>query len=256
MKRSAIMLVLSICSAPVFAETIYDGRGDLNKTPAMLSDVLSEVTRLNAYGHGNTLGVASNAGRITVLEGSQVQQDKAIAGKVDRSEFVKDQQRQDAATSGNAKAIAANSATLSSHQATLGQHGRTLGVHSDQISALERSRGEYATRLDNQDAAIVALDREYQGRFADVSAGVDRALDRSERALEGATASLAVAGQQFSTDPAAGVQVAVSAASMSGKQALAIGAGGAVSENLFFNAAISKSGNTTGGVISGTFAFR
>lgn len=147
-------------------------------------------------------------------------------------------------------------------------HGNTLAVRHlsntkvdkdvfirDQIRQDEKLN-EYGNRLD----AYEASSNDLSSSLANYKASTDSRLAGLEsdiqQAKEGNAVALAVAAQQFCTDVDCGFQTAASASTIHGKQAIAVGMGGAVSENVFLNAAFSKSGKTQGGAVSATYRWK
>lgn len=100
------------------------------------------------------------------------------------------------------------------------------------------------------------MDQRLGGRLDSQQSQIDKNSRDIKQAKNMAAAALAVAAHQFSTDQSAGFQAAISGATIGGAQAIAVGMGGAVSENVFINAAFTKSGSVTGGAVSGTYRFQ
>lgn len=231
---TAALMLLSVSA--VAADNIYEGRGNIYETPATLADLQSEATRLNTYNHGNTLGIASNAGRITVVEQT----------KVDRTEFTKDQQRQDAAQRNTGTRVDGLAARADSTDLAL------IG-HTERNDTQDVRLNGHDQQLANQDAVNAAVSSSLAGMYTDMGglrSEVRKASREAKEAKAGASVSLAVAAQQFSTDRSAGFQTAISAATIGGYQALAVGAGGAITDTVFLNAAVSKASNQTGAAVS------
>lgn len=232
----AALLLVSVSAVAADTAAIYEGRGNIYKTNATLADLRHVETELNQDTHGNTLGIASNAGRITVLENT----------KVDRTEFVKDQQRQDAVQrdTGNkvdSLAARADSSDLALIRETSRNDGQDVRL------------SDHDRQLANQDAVNAAVSSSLAGMYTDMGglrSEVRKASREAKEAKAGASVALAVAAQQFSTDRSAGFQTAVSAATLGGYQALAVGAGGAITDTVFLNAAVSKASNQTGAAVS------
>lgn len=215
-------------------------------TEAKTADNRAYIERVHSYAHGNSLGIQSLDKRADALE----------ANKVDRSEFTKDQARQDAALhsvgtrTGKLEARADQTAlnidevrAVNTRQdSTLATHGTRLDGHDAQFAnmanvnaALDTRLGGAYQRLDQHSVQIARLER------------------KMDRADEANAIALAVAGHQFDTK--GGFQTAISASTVNGKQALAIGMGGALNDRVFVNAGVSSSGNTTGGVVSSTYSW-
>lgn len=238
MKAIIAALLVSVSLSAVAADTaaVYEGRGNIYKTNATLADLRHVETELNQDTHGNTLGIASNAGRITVVEQT----------KVDRSEFVKDQQRQDAAQRDTGNKVDGLAARADSTDLAL------IG-HTERNDGQDVRLNGHDQQLANQDAVNAAVSSSLAGMYTDMGGlrnEVRKASREAKEAKAGAAVALAVAAQQFSTDRSAGFQTAISAGTIGGYQALAIGAGGAISDTVFLNAALSKASNQTGAAVS------
>ncbi|WID42086.1 hypothetical protein [Pseudomonas phage ZRG1] len=134
-------------------------------------------------------------------------------------------------------------------------HGNTLGIQH-----LSRRDAAQQVQIDGLGAGHASQQAQIDGLGAEVDllssrmgAEIRAVREEVREAREGSAIALAVAGQQF--DTSAGFQVALSASTMAGEQAIAVGAGGAISERVFVNAAYAQSGRTRGGVVSSTFKF-
>ena len=134
-------------------------------------------------------------------------------------------------------------------------HGNSLGIQD-----LDRRSDQHRAQLQNHEERIGFLeDMNYLSQNAIVKnqKQMESEVDRINKALdevaEANAVALAISGHQFNTQ--GGFQTALSASTISGKQAVALGIGGAISERVFVNGAISTSGGTTGGVVSSTFSW-
>jgi len=149
-------------------------------------------------------------------------------------------------TNGAVKAVRGDIATINdvnAAQQTQINTSTTTNIRQDgQIQDLQN----YATDMDQR----------LGGRLDSQQSQINKNSRDIKEAKNMAAAALAVAGQQFCTGQECGFQAAVSAATIGGAQALAIGVGGAVSENVFLNAALTSSSSVTGGVVSGTYRFK
>lgn len=215
-------------------------------TEAKTADNRAYIERVHSYAHGNSQGIQSLDKRADALE----------ANKVDRSEFTKDQARQDAALhsvgtrTGKLEARADQTAlnieevrAVNTRQdSTLATHGTRLDGHDAQFANMAHVNAALDTRLNG---AYQRLDQH--------SVQIARLERKMDRADEANAIALAVAGHQFDTK--GGFQTAISASTVNGKQALAIGMGGALNDRVFVNAGVSSSGNTTGGVVSSTYSW-
>ena len=148
-------------------------------------------------------------------------------------------------------------------------HGNTLGIQhlsrrdaaqQVQIDGLGAGHTAQQAQIDGLGAGHTAQQAQIDGLGAEVDllssrmgSEIRAVREEVREAREGSAIALAVAGQQF--DTSAGFQVALSASTMAGEQAIAVGAGGAISERVFVNAAYAQSGRTRGGVVSSTFKF-
>lgn len=134
-------------------------------------------------------------------------------------------------------------------------NGNTLGIQH-----LSRRDASQQVQIDGLGAGHSSQQSQIDGLGAEIDvlgsrmgSELSALRDEVREAREGSAVALAVAGQQF--DTSAGFQVALSASTMAGEQAIAVGAGGAISERVFVNAAYAQSGRTRGGVVSSTFKF-
>lgn len=146
----------------------------------------------------------------------------------------------------------------------------TINQHTGQITTINQVNAAQQTQINTNTAVNVRQDgqiNDLQNYASDMDQRLGGRLDSQQsqisknsrdikEAKNMAAAALAVAGQQFCTGQECGFQAAVSAATIGGSQALAVGVGGAVSENVFLNAAFTKSGSVSGGVVSGTYRFQ
>lgn len=266
--KAALLTTLALAvSVNAFAtDNIYEGRGNIYKTHATLADLQSEATRLNEYTHGNSVAIKIHDGQIKDLQAnkadrSEVQAvDKRVTQvntqvntRIDTTNKQVDKNTKETVRLENVKAdksaLKATDQRVSNNTTVINQHSNTLTQQGNTLN-------EYGSKLDSYGASHDALASnmaQYQNR-------TDSRLDTLEsdvrQAKEAAAVALAVAGHQFCTDLNCGVQAAVSGSTIAGKQALAVGVGGAVSENLFFNAAFSQSGSTRGGVVSATYRLK
>lgn len=261
--RTLIALALAAATLPAFAadpNPVYDGR-DLYNTNATLADLLSEATRLNTYNHGNTIALQIHDGQIVGLQQDQVRQD---------AEFKADQARQDAAQRATDNRVTNNTKRIDNHETRITSNTTNIGrlnARADDsdlamIRETQRNDGQDARlaghdqRFAQQDAVNEALSTKIGGLYTDMSGlrgEVRQARREAKQARAAASAALAVAGHQF--DIHGGFQTAVSASTMGGYQALAIGAGGAISDRVFINGAVTTSSNQTGAVLSGTYSW-
>lgn len=220
-KCVTILAAMTLCASSAFA-----------LEPVTLEGNRAYTERVHGYAHGNSLGIQSLDRRQKLDRADINANTTAIAGKVDTTTFVKDQARQDARA----------------NQADLGIE-ETRAVNAVQT-----------TRLNGHDAQLAnlndALDTQLGGAYQRIdhnSSRIDRLERQSERAAEASAIGLAVAGHQFDTK--GGFQTAISASTVGGKQAIALGAGGAINDRVFVNAGVSTSGGTTGGVVSSTLSW-
>ena len=171
---------------------------------------------------------------------------------------------------GHDRQLASQGKAIEQTQATQVAHGQRLDGQDKQLAtqgkALEQTQETVASHSDilaSHGAAIHAQANYSVDNRAMISSLYDRANDHESRISslerrmdelnEANAIALAVAGHQFNTQ--GGFQTAVSISTMNGKQALAIGAGGAINERLFINAGVAQSGSTSGGVVSSTYAW-
>ncbi len=246
MKALTIALSLFALTTAAQAADIYEGK-DIYNTPATLADLLHERTDLNSFTNGNSVAIKIQGGQIAGLQEDQVRQDQ---------QFAADQARQDAAQRAADVRITNNSSSIT-------QLGSRADDQDLAILAERQTNQQQTVRLDGhdqrfaqQDQVNEALSTSLAGMYTDMSGlrgEVRQARREAKQARAGAAAALAVAGHQF--DVHGGFQTAISAATMGGYQALAIGAGGAINDRVFINAGLTTSSNQTGAVLSGTYSW-
>ena len=144
-------------------------------------------------------------------------------------------------------------------------HGNQLENHSGQLATHNTRLDGHDQQFADQDVIKAAVGSSLAGLYQDTAAlsgkvqeahNEARAARREAKEAKNFGAiALAVAGHQFNTEPSAGFQMALSASTIGSVQGYALGAGGAVSDQLFFNVGIATSGSQTGGVVSGTYTF-
>jgi len=134
--------------------------------------------------------------------------------------------------------------------------GEVQQAHSSQINSKTKQLANHETRITNIEDYSRDMDTRLSGRLDSQQSQITSLKRDVNKVGNIAVGALAVAGQQFSTDYQAGPQVALSGATMGGYHSVAVGFGGAVSENLFLNAAFTSAGSQTGAVVSGTYRLR
>ena len=128
----------------------------------------------------------------------------------------------------------------------------SIDALNDQAQVINNTINNHGDVLSNHQQQIDQLGSRMSGEIANALGTANRALKEARLAQDQSVASLAVAGHSYDhTDY--GLQTAISVASFGGSTALAVGAGGKVSERIFVNAAITNAGSATGGVVSSTF---
>jgi len=258
-------LALAVSVNAFAAETthVYEGKGNIYKTHATLADLRTVETELNKDTNGNSVALKIHDGQIKDLQANKA--DKTEVSAVNRRVDVVAVQAN--ANTQNIKSVTErttnNTKAIQDHETRINNNtikGESLEYATKDLqkraTQTDYTLNEYGSKLDSYGSAHDALASnmaQYQNR-------TDSRLDTLEsdvrQAKEAAAVALAVAGHQFCTDLDCGVQAAVSGSTIAGKQALAVGVGGAVSENLFFNAAFSQSGSTRGGVVSATYRLK
>ena len=258
MKTFTIATLAILASSNVLAaETIYEGRGNIYTTNATLADLQSEATRLNTYTHGNSVAI----GHLNNVKADKTEV-QAVSNRVTQNTNTINQQGIQIQTNtketvrleqvkADRSELKAVEGVVVSQGNTLTQHNKTLVNHQGRIETLEGVSNEYGARLDAYEASYADLSStvaNYNTRLHSVEKNV-------KEAKESAAIALAVAGHHFNTDPEAGFQMALSGATTGGEQAIALGAGGAINRKWFVNAGVSKSGSTSGAVVSATYSF-
>ena len=189
-----------------------------------------------AIGVVNANNIQTNTKSITQLDSRQTSTEKTVAAQGNTLSEHTSQIRS------NTNNIVTLNEVQQQHSVQLGSNTKQLSNHETRITSIEDYSREMDTRLsgrlDSQQSEIRSLKRDVN-KVGNLAVG-----------------ALAVAGHQFSTDYQAGPQVALSGATMGGYHAVAVGFGGAVSENVFLNAAFTSAGSQTGAVVSGTYRLK
>lgn len=130
-----------------------------------------------------------------------------------------------------------------------------LGQHAEALN-------EYGQRIANQEDITAALNQSFSGyasstnqRLDSMQSQIDDVDRKAEKAQNMAVGALAVASLQFDTNQEAGFQVAGGVATMGGKQAMAFGAGGAVTKKVFVSASVTQASGVNGAAVSATYSF-
>lgn len=259
MRKTIIVTLIALASvSATAAETtaVYEGRGNIYKTGATLADLRHVETELNKDTNGNSVAI------------------KVLAEKTDATNFRVDVVAVQAnANSQNIKDLRVRT---NINTAAIADHETRITGNTNQVNAVQYATKSLQARADDSDLAMVgvqqvnqrqdirlaqqdavneALSTSVAGLYTDMSGlrgEVRQARREAKEAKAGAAVALAVAAQQFSTDRSAGFQTAVSASTVGGYQALAVGVGGAITETVFVNGALSKSSNQPGAALSVT----
>ena len=282
-------LFLGLCGALALAlasQVTYAGRCDGNQgngngnictpvtqpeTPAQGETDREYTARVHTYVHGNSIAIQHLDKRQEATEATVVTHGNRLDGHdrelASHGNRLDGHDRELASQGKRQEATEATGAThgnrLDGHDRELASQGKALGSTQKVVKAQGEVLDSHSDILASHGAAIHAQANYSVGNRAMISSLYDRAnehearissLERRMDELNEANAiALAVAGHQFNTQ--GGFQTAVSMSTMNGKQALAIGAGGAINERLFINAGVAQSGSTSGGVVSSTIAW-
>jgi hypothetical protein len=262
------------------------------ETPAQGETDREYTARVHTYAHGNSIAIqhldkrqeATEATVVTqgnrqeateatvITQGNRLEgHDRELASQGNRLEgHDRELASQGTRLEGHDRELASQGKAISSTQKVVKAQGEVLDSQGKAISSTQKvvkAQGEVLDSnsdiLASHGAAIHAQANYSAGNRAMISSLYDRANDHESRISslerrmdelnEANAIALAVAGHQFNTQ--VGFQTAVSVSTMNGKQALAIGAGGAINERLFINAGVAQSGSTSGGVVSSTLAW-
>lgn len=255
MKYAIVAIALALSTQAFATDNIYEGRGNIYRTNATLADLQSEATRLNTYTNGNSVALQIHDGQIKDLQANKADKSE-VAAVNSRVDHTNKQVAANTKETVRLENVKADKSALKATDQKVAQQGTQISNNTTVINQHSNTLNEYGSKLDSYGASHDAL----SSNVAQYQSRTDSRLDTLEsdvrQAKEAAAVALAVAGHQFCTDLDCGVQAAVSGSTIAGKQAVAIGVGGAVSENLFFNAAFSQSGSTRGGVVSATYRLR
>lgn len=255
MKYAITAIAIALSAQAFAADNIYEGRGNIYRTNATLADLQSEATRLNSYNYGNTLAIQHHDGQIKDLQANKADKSEVAAVNT-RVDHTNKQVAANTKETVRLENVKADKTALKATDDKVGKNTTQISNNTTVINQHSNTLNEYGSKLDSYGSSHDAL----SSNVAQYQSRTDSRLDTLEsdvrQAKEAAAVALAVAGHQFCTDLNCGVQAAVSGSTIAGKQAVAIGVGGAVSENLFFNAAFSQSGSTRGGVVSATYRLK
>lgn len=222
---------------------VTDKQVQLNNHQVQLND---HQRQLN--GHQEALN--NHEGRITATEGTVANHTTQLADH-------------DTRITNNTTTINNQQTQLNQQAATQATQGSAIGLQSGQIATLNQSQqqqdqllNEYGQRLNGYGAQTSDLDSRMTAKWNAQNA-LDNRQDRNiEEAKNMGAAAYAAASLQFCTQLECGFQVAAGAATLNGKQAIAVGAGGAVSQNFFLNVNVVNASSVRGAAVSGTYSFR
>lgn len=229
---------------------VTDKQVQLNNHQVQLND---HQRQLN--GHQEALN--NHEGRITATEGAVATQQTTLNNHTTQ-------------LADHDTRITNNTTTINNQQTQLNQQattqvtqGNAIGLQAGQIATLNQSQqqqdqllNEYGQRLNGYGAQTSDLDSRMTAKWNAQNA-LDNRQDRNiEEAKNMGAAAYAAASLQFCTQLECGFQVAAGAATLNGKQAIAVGAGGAVSQNFFLNVNVVNASSVRGAAVSGTYSFR
>ena len=247
--KYAITAIALALSAQAFAtDNIYEGRGNIYKTHATLADLQSEATRLNSYSHGNTLAIQHHDGQIKDLQQNKADKSE-VAAVNSRVDHTNKQVAANTKETVRLENVKADKSALKATDAKVAQNTTVINQHSNTLN-------EYGSKLEVMSAAQVDLD----SRMSQYTQQTDARLNGLERDVdklkEASAVGFAAASIQMCTQVECGFQVGVGLANSMSRNALAVQAGGAVSQNVFLAASAGKSGSTSAVGVSATYSFR
>ena len=255
MKYAIIAIALALSAQAFATDNIYEGRGNIYRTNATLADLQSEATRLNTYTHGNSVALQIHDGQIKDLQQNKADKSEvaAVNSRVDHTNKQVAANTKETVRLENVKAdktalkatddkVAQNTTQISNNTTVINQHSNTLN--------------EYGSKLEVMSSTQVDLD----SRMSQYTQQTDARLNGLERDVdklkEASAVGFAAASIQMCTQVECGFQVGVGLANSMSRNALAVQAGGAVSQNVFLAASAGKSGSTSAVGVSANYSFR
>lgn len=139
----------------------------------------------------------------------------------------------------------------------LNQHEAALQQNAAQWQTQGQINNEYGQRLDAQDAMSSRFAGDLgnlKSQVAGMNDRINSADRKAEKALNAAAGALSVASIQFNTDVEAGFQVGAGVATLAGKNAAAVGVGGALNKNWFVSGYATQAGSASGAAASVTYS--
>ena len=262
MKYAITAIALALSAQAFAADNIYEGRGNIYKTNATLADLQSEATRLNTYTHGNTIALQIHDGQIKDLEANKADKSEvaAVNTRVDHTNKQVAANTKETVRLENVKAdksaLKATDQKVAQNTSQISQQGTQISNNTTVINQHSNTLNEYGSKLEVMSSAQVDLD----SRMTQYTQQTDARLNGLERDVdklkEASAVGFAAASIQMCTQVECGFQVGVGLANSMSRNALAVQAGGAVSQNVFLAASAGKSGSTSAVGVSATYSFR
>lgn len=254
--KYAITAIAIALSAQAFAtDNIYEGRGNIYKTHATLADLQSEATRLNSYSHGNTLAIQHHDGQIKDLQQNKADKSEVAAVNT-RVDHTNKQVAANTKETVRLENVKADKTALKATDDKVGKNTTQISNNTTVINQHSNTLNEYGSKLEVMSSAQVDLD----SRMTQYTQQTDARLNGLERDVdklkEASAVGFAAASIQMCTQVECGFQVGVGLANSMSRNALAVQAGGAVSQNVFLAASAGKSGSTSAVGVSATYSFR
>lgn len=256
MKTFAITAIALALSTQAFAaDNIYEGRGNIYRTNATLADLQSEATRLNSYNYGNTLAIQHHDGQIKDLQQNKADKSE-VAAVNSRVDHTNKQVAANTKETVRLENVKADKSALKATDQKVAQQGTQISNNTTVINQHSNTLNEYGSKLEVMSSAQVDLD----SRMTQYTQQTDARLNGLERDVdklkEASAVGFAAASIQMCTQVECGFQVGVGLANSMSRNALAVQAGGAVSQNVFLAASAGKSGSTSAVGVSATYSFR
>lgn len=224
MKKVIVAAVWCIVSTPMVAFSAIDP-----EVQQEIDSLHGRDAEIVGYTNANSVGIAYTSGRVDkteqdigALQQDQVRQDQAVQD-LERSQL------------GQTAAIGGLAATQAIQANTLQNTADRVDIHDQQLQDLDsRMSSKWMTQqsIDNRQ---------------------DREIGEAKNM---AAAAYAAASLQYCTQIECGFQMAAGVANLNGRNAMAIGGGGALNERWFVSGNVVQAGSIRGVAASATFSFK
>lgn len=218
--------------------------------PRTLEGNRAYTERVHTYANGNSIAIKVLGGRISD-NSEAIQREHEYTKKVHGYVYQNSQGIQHLAGKANQTDL-----EIEGLKSTDKRQDKTLADHGIRLDTQDVRFDNYDRQVVNMQEVNSALNTRLNGAYERLdqhSAQIARLERRMDKAEEANAVALAIAGHQFDTK--GDFQVAISGSTIHRKHAVAVGVGGAINDRVFLNAGMSRSGSTTGGVMSTTISW-